>query len=128
MRDVPKSLDAICRKAISTASKDRYDSARAFLLRAIAKTYQGLGLYQLAVKTHTEAYSIRTATLGAKHPETLASATDLGEAHAYAGQPELAVPLYEMAVAEYRKTRPSGDSELLAAMAGRWRPHTSPRH
>lgn len=91
---------------------------RGALLQAIAKTYQGLGLYQLSVEAHAEAYAIRTATLGAKHHESLVSATELGEAHAYAGQPELAVPLYELAINGFRTQRPPGDPELLAAMAG----------
>ena len=55
------------------------------LLDALGRTYQGLGLYDRAVRLHTRARAVREVALGPDHLHTLASRNNLANAYGSAG-------------------------------------------
>jgi tetratricopeptide (TPR) repeat protein len=67
----------------------------AAIRQMVGDTYQALGAYDLA-RGHTErALALRTAHLGADHPDTLASKTTLARVYQEQGQPDRAEPLLQ---------------------------------
>ena len=67
------------------------------LLQAF-ETYNGLGLYDRAVKAHRLAVSVRSSSLGPDHADTLASRNDLAKALVTVGRTSDAIPLFEQAL------------------------------
>jgi serine/threonine protein kinase len=65
------------------------------LLAALGTTYQGLGLYDKAVSSHTKAAALREATLGPDHPDTLTSRHNLANAYRDAGRTSEAIALIQ---------------------------------
>jgi tetratricopeptide (TPR) repeat protein len=82
------------------------------LLHALGETYNGLGLYDKAVKAHELAVSVRSSSLGPDHPDTLASRNDLAKALVAVGRTSDAIPLLEQAL------------KLHEAKLGRYHPDT----
>jgi tetratricopeptide (TPR) repeat protein len=67
----------------------------AAIRQMLGDTYQGLGLYERA-RGHTKrAVALRTAHLGADHPDTLASKNNLARLHLEQGQPDRAEPIFQ---------------------------------
>jgi eukaryotic-like serine/threonine-protein kinase len=65
------------------------------LLDALGQTYKGLGVYGTAGTVHSEALAVRAATLGADHPDTLTSRSNLAAALRDAGRVPEAIALDE---------------------------------
>jgi eukaryotic-like serine/threonine-protein kinase len=82
------------------------------LLQALGETYNGLGLYDRAVKAHELAVSVRSSSLGPDHADTLASRNDLAKALVTVGRTSDAIPLFEQAL------------KLNEAKLGRYHPDT----
>ena len=83
------------------------------LQAAPVETYNGLGLYDRAVKAHELAMSVRSSSLGPDHADTLASRNDLAKALVTVGRTSDAIaPLFEQAL------------KLNEAKLGRYHPDT----
>jgi non-specific serine/threonine protein kinase/serine/threonine-protein kinase len=82
------------------------------LLQALGETYNGLGLYDKAVKAYELAVSVRSSSLGPDHPDTLASRNVLAKALVLVGRTADAIPLFERAL------------KLHEAKLGRYHPDT----
>ena len=68
---------------------------RATLLYAIGETFAGLGLIQESLSAFQRVTELRRQTLGAEHPETLASMSHLAAALQDAGRVDEAISLFE---------------------------------
>ena len=65
------------------------------LLLALGQTYLGLGLYDEAISTLTEAVRVRQEALGSDHSDTLSSRNLLANAYIAAGRTSEAIKLHE---------------------------------
>ncbi len=65
------------------------------LLDALGRTYQGLGMFDRAVRLHTRARALREVALGPDHAQTLASRNNLANAYGSAGRTSDAIALHE---------------------------------
>jgi eukaryotic-like serine/threonine-protein kinase len=74
------------------------------LLDALARTYQGLGLYDEAVSLHTRAAAVLEAVLGPDHPDTLRNMNNLASSYHELGRRAEALELFQKTLA-LRKTR-----------------------
>jgi tetratricopeptide (TPR) repeat protein/tRNA A-37 threonylcarbamoyl transferase component Bud32 len=79
---------------------DRLDAevaptARARLLNALGRTYQGLGIYDRAIDLHTKAGDSSEAQLGPDHPDTLTFRNSLAQSYGEAGRVAEAIALHE---------------------------------
>src|SRR5262249_27443406 len=88
----------------------------AHLQHTLGKTQTALGASQKAIDLLTKAHQTREALLGADHPDTLGSLSELARAYHDSGQLGKAVPMYEQTLAK-RKAELGADSlSTLASM------------
>jgi serine/threonine protein kinase/tetratricopeptide (TPR) repeat protein len=89
---------------------------KAELLRAVAQTYFGLGLYPRAVAAHEKAWSVRKRILGPEHPDAIRSMADLGEACRAAYRTTEGIPLLEEALKLQKAKLGSDHADTLESM------------
>jgi tetratricopeptide (TPR) repeat protein len=88
------------------------------LLHTLGGTYFGLGLYDRAGELLSRALSVRQATLGPDHPDTLLSMYDLAVIYMKSGRSNEALPIFEEAL-KLRKARLGPDHpDTLESMFG----------
>jgi tetratricopeptide (TPR) repeat protein len=71
----------------------------------LAAAYQVAGKFDLALPLLEETLKLKTAKLGADHPDTLTSMNNLAAYYRVAGRPDLALPLYQEPAAGLEKLR-----------------------
>jgi serine/threonine protein kinase/tetratricopeptide (TPR) repeat protein len=88
----------------------------ASIREVLGRTYYFLGEPPLRVQQHERALALRQATLGMKHPDTLASMSNLSEASLTVGKLDRALPLAEEAFKQQKDTLGPKHIETLISM------------
>jgi eukaryotic-like serine/threonine-protein kinase len=111
-----RRLDAAAAALDGDAVGDPLTVAR--LQYVLGTTYTGLGYPNKAIALLTRALAIRTAELGPRHADTLATMNSLGGALRDAGRLKEAVPLYEETLRLRRAEHGDDDLRTINTMNG----------
>ncbi|EXJ53772.1 uncharacterized protein A1O5_13021 [Cladophialophora psammophila CBS 110553] len=95
----------------------RVSTSKAALLHNAATYFRVKGYHGRAEETASEAVAVRKASLGACHPDTLASHTSLSRILLEQGKIEEAMALQLQAVATAKQSVPEDNPDLLRAVA-----------
>ncbi len=89
-----RDLLATGARSVQTGFEDQ-PLARAFMLEALGRGYQNLGLPAEALPLFDRCFALRQRELGEDHPDTARALLDLGHVQSRLGHPEIAVPIFE---------------------------------
>jgi eukaryotic-like serine/threonine-protein kinase len=87
---------------------------QADLLNAIAKSYEGLGLYRDSVLLYGKVKGLRTSAQGPRDPGTIEAMDNYASAYESAGQFDKAIPLYQEVLQIQKERLAPDDPEMLA--------------